>query len=73
MEAWMRGSTFDKIIKFTDADEGELVRYFRMSIQILREIRDNPTSSPDLKMRVSETIRVINREVIDAEKQLREE
>ncbi|MDD5044397.1 MAG: DEAD/DEAH box helicase [Candidatus Omnitrophica bacterium] len=73
IEAWVRGSTFDKTLKFTDVDEGELVRYFRMGIQILREIRDNPTSSTELKQRISETIRVINRDVIDAEKQLREE
>ncbi|MCM8763111.1 MAG: hypothetical protein NC829_01905, partial [Candidatus Omnitrophica bacterium] len=72
VEAWMRGASFDKILKFSDADEGELVRYLRMAIQILREIRENPTSSSELKQRISQTIRVINRDVVDAEKQLRE-
>ena len=73
VEAWVRGASFDKIMKFTDVDEGEIVRGLRMAIQILREIRKNPTSSSSLKERISETIRVINRDVIDAEKQLREE
>ena len=38
MEAWLRGTSFDKILRLTDTDEGEIVRYFRMSVQILREI-----------------------------------
>ncbi len=72
MEYWLRGTAFSKITRFTDTDEGEIVRYFRMAIQILREIRDNPVSSAFLKDRIKETIRMINRDVVDAEKQLRE-
>ncbi len=72
MEYWLRGTDFSKILQFTDTDEGEVVRYFRMSVQILREIRDNPVSSHILKERIKETIRVINRDIVDAEKQLRE-
>jgi superfamily II RNA helicase len=72
MESWLRGSEFSKILQYTDTDEGEVVRYFRMSVQILREIKDNPASSHILKERIKETIRVINRDIVDAEKQLRE-
>ncbi|HQJ15262.1 MAG TPA: hypothetical protein PLJ26_02085, partial [Candidatus Omnitrophota bacterium] len=72
MEYWLRGTDFGKLVRYTDTDEGEIVRYFRMAIQVLREIQDNPVSSSFLKERVKETIRVINRDVIDAEKQLRE-
>ena len=72
MEYWLRGTDFSKIQRYTDTDEGEVVRYFRMAIQILREIRDNPVSSTLLKDRIKETIRMINRDVVDAEKQLRE-
>ncbi|MFH1441380.1 MAG: DEAD/DEAH box helicase [Candidatus Omnitrophota bacterium] len=36
IEAWLRGTNFNKILQFTDTDEGEVIRYFRMSIQILR-------------------------------------
>ena len=56
----------------TDVDEGEIVRYFRMAVQILREINKAKVASPVLKSRIQETCRVINRDVIDAEKQLRE-
>jgi superfamily II RNA helicase len=72
MEAWLRGTVFDKILQYTDTDEGEVVRYFRMSVQILREINDAPVASHLLKERIKETIRVINRDIVDAEKQLRE-
>ncbi len=72
MEAWLRGTNFDKILQFTDTDEGEVIRYFRMSVQILREINDSKVSSDILKERIRETIRVINRGIVDAEKQLRE-
>jgi superfamily II RNA helicase len=72
MEYWLRGTEFGKLVRFTDTDEGEIVRYFRMSIQVLREIHDNPVASEILKQRIKETIRVINRDVVDAEKQLRE-
>jgi superfamily II RNA helicase len=71
MEGWLSGMKFDKVLQLTDTDEGELIRYFRMSIQILREAKDAPIS-PELRERISRTIRYINRDVVDAEKQLRE-
>ncbi len=72
MEAWLRGTNFEKVVQITDTDEGEIVRYFRMSVQILREINEAKVASPILKDKIKETIRVINRDVVDAEKQLRE-
>ncbi|MFH1281902.1 MAG: hypothetical protein ABIH91_04235, partial [Candidatus Omnitrophota bacterium] len=72
MEAWLRGTNFDKTMQFTDCDEGEVVRYFRMSVQVLREISQAPVASYLLKDKIKETIRVINRDIINAEKQLRE-
>jgi len=72
IEGWLRGTNFDKILQFTDTDEGEVVRYFRMAVQILREINDAKVASYVLKDKLKETIRVINRDIIDAEKQLRE-
>jgi superfamily II RNA helicase len=72
MEAWLRGTNFSKILQLTDTDEGEVVRYFRMAIQILREINEAKVASHILREKIKETIRVINRDIVDAEKQLRE-
>jgi len=70
LEAWMRNDSFDKILRFTEADEGEVIRYFRMCIQILREILDASVSH-DLKSKTGRAIDLINRDTIDAERQLR--
>ncbi len=70
MEAWLRGESFDTILRFTDADEGELIRYFRMVIQVLRDIEEAPVS-PELRRRMARLARAINRDVVDAERQLR--
>jgi superfamily II RNA helicase len=72
IEMWMRGGKFENILRLTDTDEGEVVRYFRMSIQILREMADSRASSHILRDRIKNAIRLINRDVVDAEKQLRE-
>ena len=72
VEAWLRGSEFDKVLRFTDTDEGEVVRYLRMGIQTLREVSSAKVASYILKDRIKETIRVMNRGIVNAEKQLRE-
>ncbi|MDD5680354.1 MAG: DEAD/DEAH box helicase [Candidatus Omnitrophica bacterium] len=71
LEAWMRKESFDKIMRYTEDDEGEIIRYFRMSIQILNEILETPVSEK-LKEKIKNTIYLVNRDIIDAEKQLRE-
>lgn len=72
MEAWLEGESFSKTVKLCDVDEGELVRYFRMSLQIMREINSSPASSPLLKGRIQNAIVKIKRDIVDAEKELRE-
>lgn len=70
IEGWLKGEDFDKVLSYVSADEGEVVRYFRMGIQILREIIETPVP-PDTKAKIHRLMTRINRDVIDAEKQLR--
>ncbi len=70
LEAWARIENFDNILRYTDSDEGEIIRYFRMTVQILRELMDTPCSAP-FKEKTLKLMRIINRDIIDAEKQLR--
>lgn len=70
VEAWMKKENFDRILCYTDEDEGEVIRHFRMAIQILREMLDTPAPT-EFKERVKKVIYLINRDIIDAEKQLR--
>lgn len=71
LEAWMAGTPFERLTKLCDADEGEIVRYFRMTVQLLRQLSEAPTGDPALQQRAEQALRRINRDVIDAEAQLR--
>jgi len=70
IEAWMKNETFDRLLRYTDADEGEIIRSFRMAIQILREMIDTSISQ-QLKDRLKKVVYLVNRDIIDAERQLR--
>ena len=70
MEHWLRGEAFSDILSFTPVDEGEVVRYFRMTIQVLRDIQQTEVSDA-LKDKIHRLLNTIKRDVIDSEKQLR--
>ena len=72
-ERWYEGQDFHNLHKYCHVDEGEIVRYFRMSLQVFREICSSDIISHSLKNKISGCIKRINRDVIDAEKQLRQE
>ena len=67
---WLDNEDFNEVISSTDVDEGEIIRNFRMAVQILREIRDS-TSEGKLLNKITNVIRKINRDIVDAENQLR--
>jgi superfamily II RNA helicase len=69
---WLEGRTFEELMEISPVDEGEVVRSFRMILQILRQFKLSPFSSNELKEKSAHLIYLINRDVIDAEKQLRE-
>ncbi|MCM8776087.1 MAG: DEAD/DEAH box helicase [Candidatus Omnitrophica bacterium] len=71
VDVWTQGATFAKTLQMTHADEGELVRHIRMIIQLLREILNASHVSETLRKRAEQARRLINRDVVDAEKQLR--
>lgn len=71
VEAWTRGESFDKISQVSSEDEGSLVRYLRMTIQLLREIANAPHASDTVKAKAQKARQLIDRDVVDAEKQLR--
>lgn len=73
MYKWFDGDSFEDILENTDFDEGEVVRYFRMSVQVLRELKSFEGIDAEFKRKINEALDRINRDVIDAEKQLRQE
>lgn len=71
IEKWTHGSSFEELMKSSNVDEGELIRYFRMVIQLLRELRSAPHASERLIETTKRAVQSINRDIVDAEKQLR--
>lgn len=71
IEAWARGMEFDSLFRLTSCDEGELIRNFRMVIQLLRELIHAEPTQPALIQKAQRALTLINRDIVDAEKQLR--
>lgn len=71
VESWTQGEPFDRVTRHSSEDEGSLVRYLRMVIQLLREIMHAPHASDDVRKKAASARKLIDRDVVDAEKQLR--
>ncbi len=71
IEAWLGGCRFHELGKHTDVDEGEIIRHFRMVVQLLRQLKQAPRVSEALRHKASKAMREANRDLVDAEKQLR--
>lgn len=67
---WARGAAFEDLERVTDATPGDLVRAFRMAIQLMRQLRRGLDPAWDLADRLDEAILALNREEVDARRQL---
>ena len=71
MLAWSRGCEFDKLMDYAELDPGDFVRAFRLVIDQLRQIRRAMKGHTALTDKLNRCIGKINRDVVDAERQLR--
>ncbi len=71
MLAWSRGCEFDKLTDYAALDPGDFVRTFRLVIDQLRQIRRAMAGHTALTDKLNSCINKINRDVVDAERQLR--
>ena len=71
MLAWSRGCEFDQLEKYAHLDAGDFVRNFRLVIDQLRQIRRTMAGHTALVDKLNRCIEKINRDVVDAERQLR--
>jgi superfamily II RNA helicase len=69
--AWSTGCGFDELTGYTDTPPGDLVRYFRMASDMLRQMRRATSDDGTLFHKLNACISKINRDVVDAERQLR--
>ena len=71
MLAWSQGCEFDKLEEYARLDAGDFVRTFRLVIDQLRQIRRAMVGHTALVDKINRCIDKINRDVVDAERQLR--
>ena len=71
MLAWSRGCDFDALEKYARLDAGDFVRAFRLVIDQLRQIHRAMSGHTTLVDKLNRCIGKINRDVVDAERQLR--
>jgi superfamily II RNA helicase len=66
--AWANGCTLTELESF-GVPEGDLVRVLRMTVQLLRTLRDK-IPDPFISDRMHEALQLINRDVVDAQAEL---
>ncbi len=71
MLAWSRGCEFDELTDYAELDPGDFVRTFRLVIDQLRQIRRAMKGHTTLTDKLNRCIGKINRDIVDAERQLR--
>ena len=71
MLAWSRGCEFEELHQFASVADGDFVRSFRLVVDLLRQMRRAMREHETLLDKLERCIRKINRDVVDAERQLR--
>jgi superfamily II RNA helicase len=68
--AWSKGVDLGELENYTTATPGDLVRSLRMAIQMMRQLRKTLSGDYPLRDRLEESVVSLNRDVVDARRQL---
>ena len=71
MLAWSQGCEFETLPQYVNLADGDFVRAFRLVIDLLRQVRRAAVRHDALLDKVDRCLDKINRDVVDAERQLR--
>ena len=71
MLAWSRGCEFEQLHRYADLADGDFVRSIRLVIDFLRQTRRAMSGHATFLDKLDRCISKINRDVVDAERQLR--
>jgi superfamily II RNA helicase len=66
----MDGAEFEEIVEDTDATPGDIVRNLRMAVQLMRQVRRAIDPAWDLRETLAAAMEKMNRDVVDARRQL---
>ncbi len=68
--AWLEGKSFEELEELTEATPGDVVRTFRLAQQLARQVRRAIDPKWDLHEKLGELMQAINRDEVDARRQL---
>ena len=68
--AWAKGAGFDDLGRLTSASQGDLVRTFRMALQLMRQLRRVLERDDPLRAKLLDASALMDRDVVDARRQL---
>jgi superfamily II RNA helicase len=68
--AWLEGKGFEELEQLTEATPGDVVRTFRLAQQLARQVRRAIDPKWDLHEKLGELMEAINRDEVDARRQL---
>lgn len=71
VDAWARGGAWSDLEAHTGASDGDLVRFFRLTVQLLRNTQYALPKEDPLRGKLRGGAARLNRDVVDAERQLR--
>ena len=71
IHAWAKGAEWGALEAHTGASDGDMVRFVRLTIQLMRNTSYALPKEDPLRDRLHGAVRRINRDVVDAERQLR--
>ncbi|MGH7161931.1 MAG: DEAD/DEAH box helicase, partial [Planctomycetota bacterium] len=68
--AWAKGASFEELQRLTSASEGDLVRTFRMALQLMRQLRRVLKGDDPLRAALHDAAARMDRDEVDARRQL---
>ena len=68
--AWCRGADFEELAQLSTATAGDICRTLRMTVQLMRQVRRAIDPDWDLHDRLHEAVERVNRDAVDARRQL---
>lgn len=65
-KAWANGATFEELFEYSTLEEGDLIRLFRQSIDLLRQLK-KASMTEELRQLASDSIAKLDRDVVKVE------
>ena len=69
-QAWAKGASFEELRELTSISDGDLVRNFRMALQLMRQVKGQVKGDRDLPEKFGAAIAMLDRDEVDARRQL---